>query len=270
MTSWRASPEHPIYNPDPKPRGCTGLWADVSELGEYATAPNAMDALQASSYILWVLSGRKYGGVCTITETYTCGDCCGQCITQYVEVAPGNVKTICGSCGYSSDQKFLFLRQRPAQALVSMYRDGMQLDVSQYSIYDYSYVGPNDLSGCAGGNCWDACGTEVTYLWGTYPPAIAKMAAIEFASQFVKAVECPGECKLPERVTSVSRQGVSFQIFDPQDFVNEGRTGLYVVDVFLKSVNPDRAQKRARVFSPDMPQAHRKTWPAAGSKAGGW
>ena len=94
----------------------------------------------------------------------------------------------------------------------------------------------------------------------------AKMAVLEFAGQFVKAVECPGECKLPERITSVSRQGVSFQVFDPQDFMNEGRTGLYTVDIFLKSVNPDRAQKRARVFSPDMPQAHRKTYP----RVGGW
>jgi hypothetical protein len=35
------------------------------------------------------------------------------------------------------------------------------------------------------------------------------------------------------------------------------RTGLYAVDLFLKSVNPDRARAKSRVFSPDMPRARR-------------
>ena len=62
---------------------------------------------------------------------------------------------------------------------------------------------------------------------------------------------------LPQRVTSVSRQGVNYTILDNQDFVEEMRTGLYVVDLFLKSVNPDKARAKARVFSPDVPRARR-------------
>jgi hypothetical protein len=55
----------------------------------------------------------------------------------------------------------------------------------------------------------------------------------------------------------VTRQGVSFQMFDPQMFINQGRTGIYEVDVFIASVNPGRASKRARVFSPDQPRGYR-------------
>ena len=62
---------------------------------------------------------------------------------------------------------------------------------------------------------------------------------------------------MPQRVTSISRQGVSYTVLDNQDFIDELRTGLYVVDLFLKSTNPDKARAKARVFSPDVPRARR-------------
>jgi hypothetical protein len=37
------------------------------------------------------------------------------------------------------------------------------------------------------------------------------------------------------------------------------RTGVYAVDLFLKSVNPDGARRRSKVFSPDVPRARRYT-----------
>jgi hypothetical protein len=37
------------------------------------------------------------------------------------------------------------------------------------------------------------------------------------------------------------------------------RTGVYAVDLFLKSVNPDGAKRRSKVFSPDVPRARRYT-----------
>jgi hypothetical protein len=50
---------------------------------------------------------------------------------------------------------------------------------------------------------------------------------------------------------------VSYTVLDNQDFIDELRTGLYVVDLFLKSSNPDKARAKARVFSPDVPRARR-------------
>jgi hypothetical protein len=82
----------------------------------------------------------------------------------------------------------------------------------------------------------------------------ARMLAIEFCKMW------SGEdCELPQRVTSIARQGVSYTILDPQEFVAQGRTGIYFVDLFLKSVNPDGAKNRARVFSPDLARARRLT-----------
>jgi hypothetical protein len=46
-------------------------------------------------------------------------------------------------------------------------------------------------------------------------------------------------------------------LLDSQDFIEEMRTGLYAVDLFLKTVNPDKARAKSRVFSPDIPRARR-------------
>jgi hypothetical protein len=41
--------------------------------------------------------------------------------------------------------------------------------------------------------------------------------------------------------------------------IRDRRTGVYAVDLFLKSVNPDGAKRRSKVFSPDVPRARRYT-----------
>ena len=60
-------------------------------------------------------------------------------------------------------------------------------------------------------------------------------------------------------MTSVVRQGVSYTVLDNQDFIDELKTGIYAVDLFLRVANPDRARARARVFSPDVARARRIT-----------
>jgi hypothetical protein len=86
-----------------------------------------------------------------------------------------------------------------------------------------------------------------------------RMAARTLALEFAKLWAGDDDCALPQRITSVSRQGVSYTILDQQDFIDELKTGLYAVDLFLKSVNPDKARAKAKVFSPDTPRARRYT-----------
>jgi hypothetical protein len=86
-----------------------------------------------------------------------------------------------------------------------------------------------------------------------------KMAARTLAMEFAKLWAGDDDCQLPQRITSVSRQGVSFTILDNQEFIEELRTGLYAVDLFLKTTNPDNARRKSKVFSPDAPRARRYT-----------
>jgi hypothetical protein len=91
----------------------------------------------------------------------------------------------------------------------------------------------------------------VTYTYGNPPPGPLLAAINSLAQEFASYRE--GEdCRLPERITSVSRQGVSWTILDPQDFLENGQTGIYEVDLALSLYGP-RAFARARVFTPSNP-----------------
>jgi hypothetical protein len=45
---------------------------------------------------------------------------------------------------------------------------------------------------------------------------------------------------------------MSFTLLDPQDFLEQGRTGVYSVDLFLSAVNPNKAQKKSKTFNVDF------------------
>ena len=64
--------------------------------------------------------------------------------------------------------------------------------------------------------------------------------------------------KLPKRVTNVTRQGLSMVVLDPMDFLDDGKTGVYEVDLFLKAYNPAKLQRRATVMSPDIGRRARR------------
>jgi hypothetical protein len=107
------------------------------------------------------------------------------------------------------------------------------------------------------GTPWTPCNTEVTYSYGTPVPLAGKMAARKLAIEFARLWSGDENCELPQRVTSVSRQGVSYTILDNQEFIDELRTGLYEIDLFLKVTNPDNARRKSKVFSVDTPRARR-------------
>ncbi len=110
--------------------------------------------------------------------------------------------------------------------------------------------------GCGWPECHDR--TIVTYRYGKEPPLAGKAAAVELAIELGKAAYDGEEdvaCRLPERTRSVSRQGISFEILDPLDFLDNGLTGLLSVDLFIRAVNPDGRRQAATVWSPDTARA---------------
>lgn len=93
---------------------------------------------------------------------------------------------------------------------------------------------------------------SVTATYGRRPPAGGVAAAAFLACQLALACT-PGAagCQLPQRVTSVVRQNVSMIVLDPMAFLEDGKTGLYSVDLWLKSVNPGKLSRPPAVLSPD-------------------
>ena len=241
------------------------FWIQPEELGDYAYTEFTEEAVRTASYLLWSMSGRKYTGETVVTERYTCtlrNNRMGPSIkTNSPVLFGGDVYNIPSgdydeyseltADGMSPDSR-LRLRGRPVLKIHAIRnRLGKILDPSSYYLVDHSTIH------IKAGTPWTPCNTEVTYSYGASIPAVGKMAARTLAIEFIKLWSGDEDCALPQRVTSITRQGVSYTILDRQEFIDELRTGLYVIDLFLKTTNPDNARKKSKVFSPDQPRARR-------------
>lgn len=247
----------------------SNLWANVEDLGTYAESDYAYDAVKTASYLLWGMSGRKYSGITTVTERYVSAfdpylRAGASVLTYAPTLVNGDVYNMRVGGGGFGDEDFLGdgtssntrvrLRGRKVVKIHTIRDiDGNIIDPTQYFLVEHSTVLATP------GATWTPSNVEITYTYGTPPPSAGKNAARILAIELVKLYENDDSCALPQRVTSISRQGVSYTVLDNQDFIAEGRTGLYAVDLFLKTTNPDNARSRSRVFSPDIPKARRIT-----------
>jgi hypothetical protein len=245
----------------------SNLWVTPEELGAYATSEFAYEAAKAASGILWSLSGRKYSGVTTVTERYVCAfrsyTLGASSRTHNALLLDGDIYNIpehefddfaeLVSDGLSPESR-IKLRGRPVTKVHAIRtRNGAIIPPDQYYLVDHSTIQAR------AGVPWTPCNTEITYSYGTYPPTLGKMAARTLAIELAKLWAGDETCALPERVTSITRQGVTYTVLDNQDFIDDLKTGIYTIDLFLKSTNPDRARAKARVFTPDVPRGRRST-----------
>lgn len=89
----------------------------------------------------------------------------------------------------------------------------------------------------------------VEYVYGS-PPSIDMQRAINQLAQQFALWDCnSSSCRLPERVRNVARQGVSWTLIDPMDFIDKGRTGLYFVDLVITAYS---GKGRTSVVSPEI------------------
>jgi hypothetical protein len=119
------------------------------------------------------------------------------------------------------------------------------------------------------GDCWPSCQDynvdsgvgffEVTYQQGIPVPTILSKAAGELACEWAKS--CVGAaCRLPTRVASIARQGVTFSMVDVQILLKNGFTGIHTVDQLIRNFNPYGLTSRMGIASPDMPVVRSTTY----------
>jgi hypothetical protein len=87
----------------------------------------------------------------------------------------------------------------------------------------------------------------VRYLNAHAPDALAAYAAGVLAMEFAKACT-GGKCRLPANVTSVSRQGVSYEM--TAGSFPSGRTGIREIDAWLGLWNPEGMRQASTVWWP--------------------
>jgi len=147
------------------------------------------------------------------------------------------------------------------QSIVTVKLDGVVAPTGSYRLDNNRLLVRTD------GQQWPSCnnlnkddtqpGTwSVTAVYGQPVPKMGEVAMGELACEILKAM-AGEECRLPPGVTQLTRQGVSISVPDIGDLFRDGKTGLYLVDMFLSASNPHKLQQRGRIYSPDrMP--HRR------------
>lgn len=214
--------------------------ADVDDIIE--------NQLQVASDILFLLSGRRWPGVCSDTVRPCARPMCG-----------GSLSCACGGLSVVKLGPNL-------QAVSQVKLDGDVLLAGTDYRVDTEHDELVKLRSTR--NSWPCCqrldlaDTEddtfsVTYTFGSAPPSGGVAAAAELACEL--ALSCTGgNCRLPKRVQSITRQGVTIALLDSFDVFERGMTGLPAVDLWLKSVNPHGISRRAKVVSPDTMQPTRR------------
>jgi hypothetical protein len=233
------------------------LWLSKADTFD-PTGPHTQAAIDTASFILYKLTGEKYPGVQTSTDAYS-----SQSIDQLIQlqtqihiqghmpiVSAGNIFNMpIAAAGVRN----LRLRSSPVHSVISVIRDGELVDPESYTLRNNAYLVQTN------GAPWlfGVTDTLITYVHGTPVPRAGKSCAIRLANELIHAAKDDGLCTLPERVQSVTRQGLSFAVLDPQDFIQHGKVGIPQIDYFIQAANPGKARKKARVYSVDRPRGER-------------
>ena len=253
--------------------GCSDTWTSLSPDQQAL-------ALRLAAFTVYSLTGRQFG-----TVTLTLRPCNAPLLPPLYQVYPVNLINPWGTdegnsyypvyiqngvwhnagcrgincCGATCEVE---LPRTVSISAVSV--DGATVDPSAYRIDDAHWLVRTD------GACWPQCqdfdknsGTNVfliTGVFGRLVPLEALDAAAQLACEIGKAIK--GQpCRLPQRMQSLSRQGVSVQFPSVNSYLDRGLTGLNEVDQLVVQFNPGRLAQRPIVVSPDISPVRVTTWP---------
>lgn len=234
---------------------------------------------------LWQWTGRRFG-VCPVTVRPCRQDCWqgrstfngGGRLTDGIWAAPFGPILIggqwfnlgCGQCGdmCSCSNTPALILPGPVASVDEVRIDGQPLDPDAYRVDNHRLLVRTD------GGDWPTCQDQaadpavddntfqITYQRGIPVPVGGQLAAGVLAVEFAKAACRDKDCQLPQRVQSVSRQGVTVAILDAFDDIDTGHTGIWLIDSWVASVTKSPAV--SRVYSPDIPRSRprRTTWTA--------
>lgn len=249
-------------------------YSNCADLSEYLTEQGSPDPETRQRYedmaraLLWEWTGRKFGPALVTIRPYATLEgrpstwTGGGFWTWRPALVNGqwfNVR--CGVCAAATcccDVEFAIDLPGPVASVEKVIVDGQTLPPSSYRVDNRQTLvrldgrtWPRTQNLTAPATDTDAKGGtfEVTYRRGVPVPAGGQVAAGVLALELAKSACQDRDCSLPQRVQSVTRQGVSVDILDEFEDVKEGRTGIWLIDSWIASVS--RPNRGGRVYSPD-------------------
>lgn len=261
---------------------CSGWDVDASCCEEWGTYSASLQtaAAEYGAMTVWAATGRRFG-LCTRTVR-PCGKDCGTNLEgnlgyywsegTWLPYIFGGAWRNCwcgnnGLPGCCTCQPWCQVYLPPpvyAIPATGISQDGSVVPVDSWRVDNGQWLVRTD------GDCWPICqdynvdsGANtffVTYQQGIPVPSLLLRAAGELACEWAR--NCTGAaCRLPQRVTSLARQGVTISFADVQALLINNLTGLQTVDQIIHMFNPYGLASRMRISSPDMPVVRTTTYP---------
>lgn len=232
---------------------------------------------EMAAALLWNWTGRVFG-VCeaTIRPCRTgCGYSRGSTYEgglrtgfqpaliggRWYNLSCGDCLNVPCSCSLTDSPRALIL-PGPVQEITEIVIGGEPLDENAYRVERKRVLVRTD------GGVWQGCQNllndkddegswYITYKRGVPVPIGGQLAAGRLAVELYKAFCGDSDCALPDRVQSVTRQGVSVDIMQTEfEAYQAGQTGIWSVDSWVASITTPQARS-ARVLSPDLMRGRR-------------
>lgn len=223
-------------------------WATLDDLPEdrpRAHDPDYEALLWQASEVLYGLTGRQWSGERTSTRRLDrVGERLCWCSIGGLAAAAWPAPRLLWAYFTNPGGRVLQLPDPPVVEVLTVLVDGDPVAVEAQL--------PVGLLRRADGAPWPDDGVEVTYRHGLAPPVGGHRAAIQLTLELGKAWAQDKSCRLPQRVQTIVREGVTVTFVDKFEALDQGRTGVYEIDLWITSVNPAKLTRRSRVWSPDI------------------
>ena len=227
------------------------------------------NAIQASSEILYQLTGLQFPGTCeqVVRPCANSANPYGFNWTTWnfpwIPLRIGGSWINTGPCGCHmarcdcTTYPRVYLGRDDVQTVTEVTIDGDVLDPSAYRLDENQYLVRTD------GSTWPCCqnlgsdlgetgtwGIELTYGWPV--PQALQNAAASLAAEFINACTEGATCRLPPRTQQIVKQGTSITMAGVLSEIEQGLTGLTDVDMAIQAFNPNRLQRSPAVWSPEV------------------
>lgn len=246
---------------------------EVVSCGECSALTNLDEAVREQVELwavtrLWEWTNRRFGPCSTSVRP-----CRERCLGDMAGPALVNghfVNLVCGSCGDSCSCNSVseVILPGPISEPTQILIDGIELDLCAVRVDDWNRLVRIDggrFPSCQdiGANP-DAPGTwQVTYLKGEPVPPGGGLIAGMLACEYAKALCGDSSCRLPKRVSTITREGLTMGMIDNFSNLKDGWTGIWEIDDWISTYSTRLGVgpwKASTVSSPDVTKPRQTTW----------
>ena len=232
-------------------------------------------ALALAEHHMWAATGRRYGR-CLVTvrpcqpdptpsrfRGYPAFSFSGESSSLGMPYIRGGVWRNCGCGSRCCCRPNCYVELAGPVAAVSEVRvDGEVVASTAYRVDVVSGVWQLVRTD---GTCWPTCQDfdantgvgvfEVDYERGRAIPTAVSVATAILACEMVKSLSADPSCRLPDKLVTLTRQGISVEV-QPNTREDMGYLiGIPEVDDVITADNPSRRRSRPVIYSPDMQTA---------------